>query len=74
MPGKREAVAGLGAKYGATVRKRYSRVYVTLKTARECPSCGSLKLRRRASGIWACSVCGYTVAGGAYDIIPTKTT
>jgi ribosomal protein L37AE/L43A len=55
------------------VRKRYSRVYRTLKTARECPSCASLKLRRAASGIWTCSVCGYTVAGGAYDIVPAKT-
>ncbi len=73
MPGKRKALVGLGAKYGGTVRKRYSRVYRTLKTARECPSCSSMKLKRTASGIWSCSVCGYTVAGGAYDVIPAKT-
>ncbi len=73
MPGGRKALIGLGAKYGGTVRKRYSRVYKTLKTARECPSCSSMKLKRTASGIWSCSVCGYTVAGGAYDVIPAKT-
>ncbi len=73
MPGRRKALVGLGAKYGGTVRKRYSRVYRTLKTARECPSCSSMKLKRIASGIWSCSVCGYIVAGGAYDVIPTKT-
>ncbi|HLQ03960.1 MAG TPA: 50S ribosomal protein L37 [Nitrososphaerales archaeon] len=73
MPKKMGAVRGLRAKFGSTVRKRYSRVYRTLKTARECPSCASLKLKRSASGIWTCSVCGYTVAGGAYDIVPAKT-
>jgi len=74
MPRGRKALGGLGAKYGGTVRKRYTRVYRTLKTARECPSCSSMKLKRRASGIWSCSVCGYTVAGGAYDVIPARTT
>jgi large subunit ribosomal protein L37Ae len=74
MSQKRKAVTGLGAKFGSTVRKRYSRVYRTLKTARECPSCSSMKLKRSASGIWTCSVCGYTMAGGAYDVIPTRTT
>ncbi len=73
MPQKKEALRGLKAKFGSTVRKRYSRAYRTLKTARECPSCSSLKLKRFASGIWTCSVCGYTVAGGAYDIVPAKT-
>ena len=68
MPKANESLRGLGAKYGGTLRKRYARIYRTLKTARECPSCSSMKLRRRASGIWTCGSCGYTVAGGAYDL------
>ena len=70
MPKANESLKGLGQKYGGTLRKRYARIYRTLKTARECPSCSSMKLRRSASGIWRCNSCGYTVAGGAYS--PTQ--
>ena len=66
MAKKREGVRGLGAKYGGTLRKRYSRVYRGLKEARECPSCSSMKLARASSGVWKCKSCGYTVAGGAF--------
>jgi large subunit ribosomal protein L37Ae len=68
----RENVRGLGAKYGATLRKRHARIFTVLKEARQCPSCGSMKLGRAASGIWKCKSCGYTVAGGAYDLAQTK--
>ena len=73
MARTREGVRGLGAKYGGTLRKRYSRVYRGLKVARECPSCSSMKLRRASSGIWKCKSCGYTVTGGAFDLTPPKT-
>ena len=69
---RRENVKGLGAKYGSTLRKRYSRTYVVLKKARDCPSCSGAKLARVASGIWKCKSCGYTVAGGAYDLAQAK--
>jgi len=68
MPKNKEAVRGLGAKYGGTLRKRYSRVYMGLKMARECPSCSSMRLARASSGVWKCKSCGYTVAGGAYSL------
>ncbi len=68
MPRKKEAIRGLGAKFGGTLRKRYSRVFRTLKTARECPSCSSMRLARASSGVWKCKSCGYTVAGGAYSL------
>ncbi len=67
-----KSIRGLGAKYGGTLRKRYSNVYRTLKAKKECPACSSMKLRRVASGIWRCSLCGYTVAGGAYDASPSR--
>lgn len=72
MPKANKSLRGLGQKYGGTLRKRYTRIYRTLKLARECPSCSSMKLRRQASGIWRCNSCGYTVAGGAYEVSPPK--
>ena len=58
MPRARQSVRGLGAKYGGTLRKRYAKVFKTLKAARACPSCANMKLKRQASGIWGCSSCG----------------
>ncbi|MDA4126682.1 MAG: 50S ribosomal protein L37 [Thaumarchaeota archaeon] len=72
MPKAKESLRGLGQKYGGTLRKRYARVFRTLKQARECPACSSMKLSRTASGIWSCKSCGYTVAGGAYDLAQAK--
>jgi large subunit ribosomal protein L37Ae len=66
------ALKGLGIKFGATVRKRYGMAYNTLKQKRRCPSCGSLRFSRIASGIWYCPKCRYKVAGGAYDINTEK--
>jgi large subunit ribosomal protein L37Ae len=68
VPKAKENLRGLGAKYGGTLRKRYARVFRTLKQARECPSCSSMRLSRTSSGIWKCKSCGYTVAGGAYTL------
>jgi large subunit ribosomal protein L37Ae len=62
------SLKGLGIKFGATVRKRYGMAYKTLKQKRRCPSCGSLKLRRIALGIWHCEKCNYKIASGAYEI------
>jgi large subunit ribosomal protein L37Ae len=63
-----KTIKGLGARYGATLRKRYTNVYMVQKAKKECPSCSSMKLKRVASGIWRCRVCGHTLAGVAYDV------
>jgi large subunit ribosomal protein L37Ae len=65
---KVKALKGLHAKYGATLRKRYSRIYRLLKQKRSCPECGSRKFGREAAGVWLCGICGFKVAGGAYDV------
>ena len=57
---------GLGARYGATIRKRYTRVISELKKVHKCPQCGSEKVRRQSVGIWRCRKCGFTFTGGAY--------
>ena len=72
MPKPKENVRGLGAKYGGTLRKRYARVFRIQKQARQCPVCSSMRLSRTASGIWRCKSCGYTVAGGAYELAQAK--
>jgi large subunit ribosomal protein L37Ae len=59
---------GLGIKFGATVRRRYGKVYRTLHQKRRCPSCGSLRFGRVASGIWHCPKCNFRIASGAYDV------
>jgi len=68
-----KSLKGLGAKYGGTLRKRYSNIHRTLKAKKQCPSCSNMRLRRASSGIWKCASCGYTVAGGAYDVSTGKT-
>ena len=65
---KSKSFKGLGPKYGATLRKKYTRVIINLKKKRICPKCGSLKFKREFAGIWKCFTCTYTVTGGAYDI------
>ena len=72
MPKARyKSLKGLGAKYGSTLRKRYSKVFIALKAKRKCPSCGSWKLKRKSKGIWECKSCGFLLTGRAYDITPT---
>lgn len=57
---------GLGARYGAMVRKQYVKVVTELKKAHKCPQCGYLRVQRQSVGVWKCRKCGFTFAGGAY--------
>lgn len=57
---------GLGARYGATVRKRYIKVLSEAKKAHKCPQCGSESIRRKSVGVWNCRKCELTFTGGAY--------
>lgn len=57
---------GLGTRYGATVRKRYTKIVSSLKKAHKCPQCSAVAVKRRSVGVWECRKCGFTFAGGAY--------
>lgn len=37
-----------------------------LKKPHRCPQCGFVRVRRVSVGVWKCSKCEYTFAGGAY--------
>ena len=60
------ATRGFGARYGATVRKRYIKVISETKKVHKCPQCGSETVRRQCVGVWECRKCGFTFTGGAY--------
>ncbi len=72
MARPKESLRGLHQKYGATLRRRYTKAFLTLKQKRRCPKCGSKRFRRKVIGIWNCPKCGYKVAGGAYDVVTKK--
>jgi len=57
---------GLGARYGATVRKRYVEALTEMKKPHKCPQCGSESVIRESVGLWKCKKCGLTFTGGAY--------
>ena len=64
----KKTLKGLRAKYGSSVRKKYTKTFKLLKQKRQCPNCGALKIKRSSKGIWKCNSCDFTVTGGAYDV------
>ena len=42
------------------------KVIVELRKPHRCPQCGFVRVKRESVGIWKCSKCSYTFAGGAY--------
>ena len=56
-----------GARYVVSVR-RNAGVALAKKSAKyTCPTCQYRKVRRKAAGIWHCSKCDYTFAGGVWE-------
>ena len=60
---------GFGARYGATLRKRYIKVVTEAKRTHKCPQCGAEAVKRVSVGVWNCRKCSVTFAGGAYTPI-----
>ena len=68
--GKRTKKVGIvgkyGTRYGASLRKVVKKIEVAQHSKYMCPFCGRNTVKREAVGIWKCSKCAITVAGGAY--------
>jgi large subunit ribosomal protein L37Ae len=52
--------------YGTNVRKKLVAVESKQRKKQKCPFCESYSVKRKSAGIWACSKCKKTFAGGAY--------
>lgn len=51
---------------GASLRKVRVKIEIQAKATYECPQCSRKSVRKVGIGIWKCSKCGYTFAGGAW--------
>lgn len=56
-----------GTRYGKGVKKKFLGIESGQKKRKICPKCMKASLKRVASGVWACSKCGYKAAGRAYS-------
>jgi large subunit ribosomal protein L37Ae len=57
-----------GARYGANPRKRARKLIVSQHARHFCAFCGKFAIKRKAVGIWRCTGCDKTIAGGAYTL------
>jgi large subunit ribosomal protein L37Ae len=56
-----------GTRYGAKLRKQVKAFEILQRTKYVCPFCGKTSVRRHSVGIWTCSACRRSVAGGAWE-------
>ncbi len=56
----------MGPRYGVNVRNSLKEIEEAKRSEYECPRCHHEKVERDSTGIWTCSQCGLTFAGGAY--------
>lgn len=55
-----------GARYGRVSRRRVADIERDTNADHHCPECGAETVSRDGTGIWSCSRCGHTFAGGSY--------
>ena len=65
---KSVGIAGrFGARYGATLRKRWKEVMERRYSPHQCPFCGTVgHVKRISVGLWMCTKCKTVWAGAAY--------
>ena len=70
--GKRTKKVGItgkyGTRYGASIRKVLRKIEISQHAKYTCPFCGKLSMKRKVVGIWNCSACKKTIAGGAFQL------
>ncbi len=65
--GKKTRSAGrFGVRYGTKNRRLVADIEEKMRAKHVCSKCGAKKVRRISTGIWQCSKCGFTFAGGTY--------
>ncbi len=55
-----------GVRYGTKNRKLVADIEEKMHAEYTCSKCGAKKIRRTGTGIWQCTKCFHTFAGGAY--------
>lgn len=63
-----------GVRYGSSLRRQCKKIEVQQHSKYLCPFCGKTSVKRRATGIWHCSGCQKTIAGGAYALTTSAAT
>ena len=61
------ATGRFGARYGVSVRRNAGMAMKKKSSKYTCPKCQYRKVTRKSVGIWSCSKCDYTFAGGAWE-------
>lgn len=61
-------MANASIRYGASIRKRYTKIKKEKSSFFKCEMCGKTSVRRVGTGIWQCRHCSTTFAGGAYSL------
>ncbi|MDI6903524.1 MAG: 50S ribosomal protein L37ae [Methanocellales archaeon] len=65
--GRKTRSAGrFGPRYGRRVRKAVASIEELMRSSHECPQCRTTSVSRVGTGIWYCSKCKTTFAGGTY--------
>jgi large subunit ribosomal protein L37Ae len=63
---KSRSAGRFGVRYGTKARKIVGDSEEKMRAEYTCSKCGAKKISRIGTGIWQCSKCEHTFAGGAY--------
>lgn len=64
---KTGVTARFGPRYGVSVRRNAGAALRKKLAAYTCPVCQYQRVKRKSVGIWSCSKCNHTFAGGAWE-------
>ncbi|VVB94467.1 50S ribosomal protein L37Ae [uncultured archaeon] len=65
--GRKSRSAGrFGVRYGTKNRKLVADIEEKMHAEYTCSKCGAKKIKRTGTGIWQCTKCMHTFAGGSY--------
>ncbi|MBW3003070.1 50S ribosomal protein L37ae [Candidatus Woesearchaeota archaeon] len=63
------AARRFGARYGRTLKHKFSEIEKIHRSKHVCPYCRKEAVKRISAGIWSCSKCNSKFTGRAY--VPT---